>query len=88
MINEKAASGVKEQVTELEPAEKTFHLSHMAVIRAEAETTKVIIVYDASCKDRKTRASLNDCLHVGPPLTPLIFSMLLRFRENKKIALV
>ena len=87
IINEQAASGVIEQVTELEPAEKTFYLPHMAVVRAEAETTKVRIVYDASCKDRKTRTSLNDCLHVGPPLTPLIFDILLRFRENK-IALV
>ena len=60
-----------EQVTELEPAEKTFYLPHMAVVRAEAETTKISIVYDASCKDRKTRILLNDCLHVGPHPTPL-----------------
>ena len=85
IINEQAASGVIEQVIELEPAEKTFCLSHMAVARAEAEITKVRIVYDASCKDRKTRTSLNDCLHVGPPLTPLIFDILLRFRENKVV---
>jgi len=87
ILIEQVESGVIEQVTELEPAEKTFYLPHMAVIRAEAETTKVRIVYDASCKDRKTGTSLNDCLHVGPPMTPLIFDVLLRFRENR-IALV
>ena len=85
IINEQAESGVIEQVTELEPAEETFYLPHMAVVRAEAETTKVRIVYDASCKDRKTRTSLNDCLHIGPTLTPLIFNILLRFRENKVV---
>ena len=87
ILTEQVESGVIEQVAELEPAEKTFYLPHMAVIRAEAETTKVRIVYNASCKDRKTGTSLNDCLHVGPPLTPLIFDLLLRFRENR-IALV
>ena len=87
ILIEQVESGVIEQVTELEPAEKTFYLPHMAVIRAEAETTKVKIVYDASCKDRKTGTSLNDCLHVGQPMAPLIFDVLLRFRENR-IALV
>ena len=85
IINEQIESGVIEQVTDLEPAGQTHYLPHMAVVRDEAETTKVRIVYDASCKDKGT--SLNDCLHVGPPLSPLIFDILLRFRENR-VALV
>eukprot|EP00794_Sanderia_malayensis_P018427 gene18427-biopygen12366 len=51
-----------------------------SVVREDSETTKVRIVYDASCKDKVTKISLNDCLHVGPSLTPLIFDILLRFR--------
>ena len=35
----------------------------------------------------KTGVSLNDCLHVGPSLTPLILNMLIRYRE-KPIVLV
>lgn len=35
----------------------------------------------------KSEASLNDCLHVGPSLTPLIFDVLLRFGTNP-VALV
>ena len=31
--------------------------------------------------------SLNDCLHVGPSLTPMIFDVLLKFRTNH-VALV
>ena len=50
------------------------------MIRENDETTKLRIVYNASCKD-KTGVSLNDCLHVGPALTPLIFDVLLRFRS-------
>ena len=57
------------------------------MIGEEAETTKVRIVFDVSCKAKKSEVPLNDCFHVGPPMTPLIFYILLRFRENK-IALV
>ena len=32
---------------------------------------------------RKNAPSLNDCLHVGPPLAPLMFDVLVRFREHK-----
>ena len=54
------------------------YLPHQAVCRENSETTKVRVVYDASCKDGKTSTSLNDCLHKGPALTPLIFDILLR----------
>ena len=87
ILQEQVASGVIEQVSQLEPAEKTHYLPHMAVVREESETTKVRIVYNASCKEKKSGTSLNDCLHVGPALTPLMFDILLRFRENR-IALI
>ena len=41
------------------------------------------MVYDASSKEGKKGTSLNDCLHVGPSLTPMLYDMLLRFRENR-----
>ena len=50
-------------------------------------TTKVRIVYDAPSKGSKSDTSLNDCLHVGPSLSALLYSILIRFRENK-VALV
>ena len=56
---------------------------HHAVIRRDAETTKLRIVYDASSKETKNGTSLNDCLHTGPSLNPLLFDILVRFRENK-----
>ena len=87
VISQQVRDGIVEQVTELDPATKIHFLPHRAVIREDAETTKLRVVYDASCKDRKTGVSLNDCLHVGPSLTPMILDVLLRFRANQ-VALV
>lgn len=48
-------------------------------------TTKLRSVYNASA--RKNGPALNDCLHTGPPLTPDILDILIRFRVQP-IALV
>lgn len=37
------------------------------------------MVYDASAKSERSLPSLNDCLYAGPPLSPLIFDIILRF---------
>ena len=88
IVKEQLSTGVIEKVSELEePGGNVHYLPHHAVIRGDAETTKLRIVYDASSKDSKNRTSLNDCLHTGPSLNPLLFDILVRFRENK-IALV
>ena len=88
IIKEQLSAGVIEKVSELEePGGNVHYLPHHAVIRRDAETTKLRIVYDASSKETKNGTSLNDCLHTGPSLNPLLFDILVRFRENK-IALV
>ena len=87
IIREQEQMGIIEKVPAIDNVSKMHYLAHQAVIRDEAETTKVRIVFDASCKARKSGMSLNDCLHVGPPMTPLIFDLLLRFREYK-VALI
>ena len=68
---------------ELESPSKVHYLAHRAVIRGQLETTKVRIVFETSCKEAKNGVSLNDCLHVGPPVTTLPFDILLRFRQYK-----
>ena len=71
----------------LERSEKAYYIPHLAVIHREASTTKLRVVYDASAKSGKGGTSLNDCLHKGPSLNPLLFDILLRFRE-KRVALI
>ena len=85
IINDQLDRGVIEKVVELEKGGggKVHYLPHQAVIRKEATTTKVRVVYDASSKEKKSGTSLNDCLHVGPSLNPVLYDILLRFRENR-----
>ena len=66
---------------------KVHYLPHYGVVRKDALTTKLRVVFDALFKATKDSPSLNDCLYSGPALTPTIFKVLLRFRE-RKIALV
>ena len=80
---EQLDNGIIEEVPELESSTKTSYLPHQAVIPQDAETTKLRVVYDASAKEGRSGTSLDDCLHVGPPLTPLLFDILLRSRENR-----
>ena len=87
IIREQADNGIIEQVTAMDTNDNVSYLPHHPVVRKDVETTKVRIVYDASCKDRESGVSLNDCLHTGPPLTPLMLDILLRFRE-KAIVLI
>ena len=67
--------------------DRVHYLSHHAVVRKEALTTKVRVVMDGSAKVQANAPSLNECLHTGPSLTPNILDILIRFRWFK-VALV
>ena len=62
---------------------KVHYIPYHEVIRADKETTKLRVVYDASARAGKDTSSLNDCLYAGPPLSPFIYDILLRFRIHK-----
>lgn len=57
----------------------TYFLPHHCVLRPESTTTKLRVVFDASCAT-DTGVSLNDCLMVGPVVQQDLFSIVLRFR--------
>lgn len=66
-----------------EPLGQTvYYLPHHAVVRREAVTTKVRVVFDASSHEYG-EPSLNDMLDKGVELGPELLQLLLQFRCNK-----
>lgn len=62
---------------------QTHYLPHQAIIRSDALMTKLRVVFDARAKVKPSCPSLNDCTYTGPPLTPGITDILMRFRAHK-----
>ena len=53
-------------------------MQHRPSVRKNRQTTKLRMVFDASCKG-KSKQSLNDTLNPGPSLILLLSDVLLRF---------
>ncbi|XP_068761945.1 uncharacterized protein [Montipora capricornis] len=85
VIREQLKQGIIEPVDQgtTDGVGKVHYIPHHEVIRVDKETTKLRVVYDASAKAQSTTPSLNDCLYAGPPLSSLIYDILLRFRVHK-----
>lgn len=66
-------------------AKRNF-LPHQCVIRELSETTKLRVVFDASCK-LKSGLSLNDLMYKGFTVQPELFDILCRFRTFKFVIL-
>ena len=80
VMEQQLEEGILEVAPEIPTGEVIHYIPHQPVIREQAETTKMRIVYDCSAKTDLEVPSLNDCLEVGPPLQPMIFDILLRNR--------
>ncbi len=80
IIEDQVEQGIVE-IAPTKPEEKHEHyIPHKPVVREQAESTKVRIVYDASAKVNEDSPSLNDCLEIGPPLQRKLLDILLRNR--------
>ncbi|XP_044594867.1 uncharacterized protein LOC123272233 [Cotesia glomerata] len=62
----------------------SYYLPHHGVIREQSLTTKLRVVFNASCKT-SSGLSLNDILHTGPKLQTELIDVLLRFRFFKYV---
>lgn len=80
-FDEQLESGVIERVNVNDRGKIgwTHYIPHHCVVREDKETTKLRVVFDASCKVGKN-PSLNDCLEAGPFIGPELFDILIRFR--------
>ena len=68
--------GIIEKVKEVCEPGTSHYLPHRAAIKENHDTSKVRIVFDGSSKQK----ALNELLHSGPCLLPLLHDILLRFR--------
>ncbi|XP_059622191.1 uncharacterized protein LOC132265511 [Phlebotomus argentipes] len=72
--------GHMEAVPDAEKDRKeAYVIPHQAVVRPSSTTTKLRVVFDASCKTT-SGISLNDALAIGPQVQDDLLSILLRFR--------
>ena len=78
VMKDQLEAGVVEEVSTTGEPGKTHYLPHRAVIREDKKSTKLRVVFDASAKNNGP--SLNDCLYKGPPMTPQLYNILMRFR--------
>lgn len=61
---------------------RAYFLPHHAVVKESSETTKLRVVFDASCKSNNGK-SLNDQLYVGPTIQKDLFTLLIQWRKLK-----
>ncbi|PZC71939.1 hypothetical protein B5X24_HaOG212252 [Helicoverpa armigera] len=61
---------------------KAVYLPHHAVVKEDKDTTKVRVVFDASCKGLNN-ISLNDNLMVGPKLQQDLRHIVMRWRSHR-----
>ncbi|XP_055584795.1 uncharacterized protein LOC129737660 [Uranotaenia lowii] len=73
--------GHMQRVDTSTPPTQQYYLPHHAVIREDSSTTKVRVVFDASCKSGSGK-SLNDVLMVGAVIQDDLRSIILRTRIN------
>ncbi|XP_011858966.1 PREDICTED: uncharacterized protein LOC105556478 [Vollenhovia emeryi] len=65
--------------------ETLYHyIPHHAVLKESSTTTKLRVVFDASCKT-STNVSLNDILRVGPTIQQDLFAIVARFRQHQYV---
>nr|XP_044248782.1 uncharacterized protein LOC123002531 [Drosophila takahashii] len=79
--------GHMEQLTSVQAGESLdtcVYLPHHAVIKVDSLTTKCRVVFDGSGKV-SSGISLNDRLHVGPPIQRDLLGVCLRFRQHRYV---
>ncbi|XP_053699086.1 uncharacterized protein LOC128746060 [Sabethes cyaneus] len=59
-----------------------FYLPHHAIQKPDSTTTKIRVVFDASCRG-SNNLSLNDLCYTGPTVQPMLLSTLINFRLPK-----
>ncbi|XP_058817715.1 uncharacterized protein LOC131681027 [Topomyia yanbarensis] len=81
-IHEYAQLGHMKLINDIADSDRSspsYYLPHHCVVRPDSITTKLRVVFDASCST-DTGVSLNDLLMVGPLVQDDLLTIILRFR--------
>ena len=87
IVKEQLEAGIVEPAPEEPTGERLFYMPHKPVVREEATTTKVRMVFDASAKEHPLSTSINECMYPGPPLQPLLWDILVRAHMSSHLLL-
>ena len=80
IIQTQLSQGIVERADEVVKDGREFCNPHKAVMRENAESTKIRIVSDASARENASISSLNVCLEICPPLQNQLWNVLIRNR--------
>ena len=78
IIKEQFDMGIIEEAPTQPTGSRTFYMPHKSVIRDNATSTKVRMVFDASAKPSSEAFSVNECMNPGPQTQPLLWDILIR----------
>ncbi|XP_043063532.1 uncharacterized protein LOC122319803 [Drosophila ficusphila] len=81
-MNEYEQMGHMELVANPNLSAPHYYIPHHCVIKPASESTKLRVVFDASCKT-SSQVSFNDILLCGPTIQDDLFMLLLRFRLSR-----
>ncbi|XP_065672041.1 uncharacterized protein LOC136089876 [Hydra vulgaris] len=79
IIQVQLKDGIIEYAPNKPTGKRIFYTPHRAVIKENSKTIKLRIVFDASAKEYGS-PSLNEFLHISPPLQPLLLNVILQNR--------
>ena len=62
-------------------------MPHKPIVREQASSLKVRMVFNASARPGPLANSVNECMHTGPSLQPLLWNILIRARMSPHLIL-
>ena len=80
IIKEQLDMGIIEEAPTQPTGSRTFYMPHKPVIRDNATSTKVRMVFHASAKPSPETFSVNECMNNGRQTQPLLWDILIRSR--------
>ena len=87
IVRQQLDSGIIEHAPDEPTGKRVFYMPHKPVVRQDAVTTKIRMVFDASAKPQPLASSISECMHPGPPLQPHLWDIMIRTRMCTNILL-